>query len=57
MRKIVAKEGCFWTNGVQISSDNVVYLGVKDSPENWREITAEEKAEREEQYELSGISL
>ena len=34
-----------------------VYLGVKDSPENWREITAEEKAEREEQYELSGISL
>jgi hypothetical protein len=58
MKKIVAKDDCFWTNGEQISTDNIVFLGVNDKAENWREITAEEKAELEEkQNELFGLSL
>ena len=40
----------FLTNGETIA-DNEVWLGKLDSPDNWREITPEEKAAIEKQRE------
>ena len=40
LRILTAAEGCVLTNGEVFSTQ--VYLGVHDSPENWREIPEEE---------------
>ena len=50
MKKLVPENGMFLTNGETIA-DNEVWLGKLDSPENWREITPEEKAAIEKQQE------
>ena len=42
IKKLVPENGMFLTNGETIA-DNEVWLGKLDSPENWREITPEEK--------------
>lgn len=41
--KLVPDEGKFLNKGDIVSS--CVYLGINDSPDNWREITAEEAEE------------
>lgn len=43
MKKIIPEDGMFLTNDETIA-ENEVWLGKLDSPENWREITPEEKA-------------
>ena len=48
IKKLVPEDGMFLTNN-EIIADNEVWLGKLDSPENWREITPEEKAEFEKQ--------
>ena len=50
MKKLVPEDGMFLTNGETIA-EGEVWLGKLDSPENWREITPEEKAELEKQLE------
>lgn len=50
MKKLVPEDGMFLTNGETIA-DNEVWLGKLDSPDNWHEITPEEKAELEKQLE------
>ena len=50
IKKLVPENGMFLTNGETIA-DNEVWLGKLDSPENWREITPEEKAAIEKQRE------
>ena len=55
IKKLVPENGMFLTNGETIA-DNEVWLGKLDSPDNWHEITPEEKAaieekKREEQEE------
>lgn len=57
LTEIKATENMVLTNGVAYSSvGGSVYLGVNDSPENWREITKEEyndiMRELEEQAEM-----
>lgn len=43
LRKVTANEGMVLTNGEAYSSvGGDIYLGVGDSPDNWREITDEE---------------
>jgi hypothetical protein len=42
LRKLTASEGMTLTNGETYGEE--VYLGVNDSPDNWREITQEEAA-------------
>lgn len=42
LRKLTAAEGMVLTNGKAYGKE--VYLGVNDSPDNWREITDEEYA-------------
>lgn len=54
--KLTAAAGMFLTNGEAVSGDQTVYLAKGDAPENWREITAEEKQRLEAEYELSGLS-
>lgn len=44
VRVLVPSDGMRLTNGETVA-EGKVYLGVHDSPENWREITVEE-AER-----------
>lgn len=43
IRKITPSEGMFLTDGETVA-EGPVYLGKHDSADNWREITAEEKA-------------
>ena len=50
IKKLIPENGMFLTNGKTIA-DNEVWLGKLDSPENWREITPEEKAAIEKQRE------
>ena len=50
IKKLVPEDGMFLTNGETIA-ENEVWLGKLDSPENWREITPEEKAAIEKQRE------
>lgn len=54
IKKLIPENGMFLTNGETIA-DNEVWLGKLDSPDNWREITPEEKAaiekKREEELE------
>ena len=57
MKKLVPENGMFLTDGETIA-DNEVWLGKLDSPDNWHEITPEEKAaiekQREEELEQLG---
>ena len=50
IKKLVPKNGMFLTNN-EIIAENEVWLGKLDSPDNWREITPEEKAAIEKQRE------
>ena len=50
IKKLIPENGMFLTNGETIA-DNEVWLGKLDSPDNWHEITPEEKAAIEKQRE------
>ena len=50
IKKLVPENGMFLTNNETIA-DNEVWLGKLDSPDNWREITPEEKDAIEKQQE------
>ena len=50
MKKLVPENGMFLTNNETIA-EGEVWLGKLDSPDNWREITPEEKAAIEKQRE------
>ena len=50
IKKLVPEDGMFLTDGETIA-EGEVWLGKLDSPENWREITPEEKAAIEKQRE------
>lgn len=50
IKKLVPEDGMFLTNGETIA-EGEVWLGKLDSPDNWREITLEEKAAIEKQRE------
>ena len=43
IKKLVPENGMFLTDGETIA-EGEVWLGKLDSPDNWREITPEEKA-------------
>ena len=51
--KLVASEGKVLTNGETYGK--IVFLGNADSPDNWYEITEEEKERREMEAEENGI--
>ena len=46
-RKIIAREGMWLTDGTIFAK--VVFLGLYDKPENWREISDEEYAAMQEE--------
>ena len=49
--QIVADKGMVLTNGEAYSTDGgYITLGVNDSPNNWREITAEEAERLQAEY-------
>ena len=50
IKKLIPENGMFLTNGETIA-DNEVWLGKLDSPDNWHEITPEEKDAIEKQQE------
>ena len=50
MKKLVPEDGMFLANNETIAECEV-WLGKLDSPDNWREITPEEKAAVEKQRE------
>ena len=50
IKKLIPENGMFLTDGETIA-DNEVWLGKLDSPDNWHEITPEEKAAIEKQRE------
>ena len=50
IKKIIQENGMFLTNN-EIIAEGEVWLGKLDSPDNWREITPEEKAAIEKQRE------
>lgn len=50
MKKLIPENGMFLTDGETIA-EGEVWLGKLDSPDNWREITPEEKAAIEKQRE------
>ena len=50
IKKLIPENGMFLTNGETIA-ENEVWLGKLDSPDNWHEITPEEKAAIEKQRE------
>ena len=50
IKKLIPENGMFLTNDETIA-DNEVWLGKLDSPENWREITPEERAQLEKQLQ------
>ena len=52
--QIVADKGMVLTNGEVYSTEGgYITLGVNDSPNNWREITAEEAEKRQTEAEES----
>lgn len=51
LRSLEAEEGMWLTNGETISKK--VYLGINDSPENWREITDTEAKEIKEKLGIA----
>lgn len=51
MRSLKADDGMVLTNGETFSK--FVYLGVHDSPENWREITEEEADHLKTELEIN----
>ena len=50
IKKLIPENGMFLTNN-EIIAEGEVWLGKLDSPENWHEITPEEKAAIEKQRE------
>lgn len=50
IKKLIPENGMFLTNGETIA-EGEVWLGKLDSPDNWHEITPEEKAAIEKQRE------
>ena len=50
MKKLVPEDGMFLTNN-EVIAEGEVWLGKLDSPDNWHEITPEEKATIEKQRE------
>ena len=50
IKKLVPENGMFLTDGETIA-EGEVWLGKLDSPDNWHEITPEEKAAIEKQQE------
>lgn len=50
IKKLVPEDGMFLTNN-EIIAEGEVWLGKLDSPDNWHEITPEEKAAIEKQLE------
>ena len=50
IKKLVPENGMFLTNN-EIIAEGEVWLGKLDSPDNWRDITPEEKAAIEKQRE------
>ena len=50
MKKLVPENGMFLTND-EIVAEGEVWLGKLDSPDNWHEVTPEEKAAIEKQRE------
>ena len=50
IKKLVPENGMFLTNN-EIIAEGEVWLGKLDSPDNWHEITPEEKAAIEKQRE------
>ena len=50
IKKLIPENGMFLTDGETIA-EGEVWLGKLDSPENWHEITPEEKAAIEKQRE------
>ena len=50
IKKLVPENGMFLTNG-EVIAEGEVWLGKLDSPDNWHEITPEEKAAIEKQRE------
>lgn len=52
--ELIADEGYMLTNGEVYAS--TVYLGIYDSPSNWREIPIEE-VPQDEQFEPDSISI
>ena len=50
IKKLVPENGMFMTN-IETIADNEVWLGKLDSPDNWHEITPEEKDAIEKQQE------
>ena len=50
MKKLVPEDGMFLTNN-EVIAEGEVWLGKLDSPDNWHEITPEEKAAIEKQQE------
>lgn len=51
LRSLKADDGMILTNGETFST--LVYLGIYDSPENWREITEEEAEQLKSELEAS----
>ena len=58
IKKLVPENGMFLTNNETIA-DNEVWLGKLDSPDNWHEITPEEKVaiEKQQEEELEKLRL
>ena len=56
IKKLIPENGMFLTNN-EIIAEGEVWLGKLDSPENWHEITPEEKAAIEKQREDNLNSL
>ena len=50
IKKLVPEDGMFLTNN-EVIAEGEVWLGKLDSPDNWHEITPEEKATIEKQRE------
>ena len=50
MKKLVPEDGMFLTNN-EVIAEGEVWLGKLDSPDNWHEITPEEKDAIEKQQE------
>ena len=50
IKKLIPENGMFLTNN-EVIAEGEVWLGKLDSPENWREITPEERVELAKQLQ------